>query len=117
MGSYKGWFLGALIGLCFSAALPAAEGQPQAARLSAAQVIDKHVAARGACGAWHRVQSMAWNGKMDVGFGDSAARSARYVSNAALDHSPTKRDGSRRCRPRQNRGRRRSRSRCRSCSR
>jgi hypothetical protein len=92
MGSYKGWFLGALIGLCFSAALPAAEGQPQAARLSAAQVIDKHVAARGGLQAWHRVQSMSWNGKMDVGYGDSAARAARYVSNAALAHSPTKRE-------------------------
>ena len=92
MRLYKGWFLGALIGLCFSASLPAADGQPQAAKLTAAQVIDKHVAARGGLQAWHGVQSMSYNGKMDVGYADSAARSARYVSNAARSHTPTKKE-------------------------
>ncbi len=92
MRLYKGWFLGALIGLCFSASLPAADGQPQAARLTAAQVIDKHVAARGGLQAWRGVQSMSYNGKMDVGYADSAARSKRYVSGAALAHTPTKKE-------------------------
>jgi len=41
------WFLGGLVGLYFPAALMAADKPPPAAKLSAAQVVDKHVAARG----------------------------------------------------------------------
>jgi len=86
------WFMTGFIGLCFSAALVAAEKSSPAAKLTAAQVIEKHVAARGGQQAWRGVQSMSWNGKMEVGFADSAARSARYVSNAAMAHTPTKRE-------------------------
>lgn len=86
------WFLGGLVGLYFSAALMAAEKPPQAAKLSAAQVIEKHVAARGGQQAWRGVQSMSWNGKMDVGLADSTARSARYVSGAAMAHTPSKKE-------------------------
>jgi len=93
MRSSKGrWFLGGLVGLYFPAALLAAEKPPPAAKLSATQVIEKHVAARGGQQAWHGVQSMSWNGKMDVGFADSTARSARYVSGAAMAHTPSKRE-------------------------
>jgi hypothetical protein len=84
MMSSKGrLFLSALVGLCVPVALLAADGKPQAAKLTAAQIVDKHIEARGGLQAWRGVQSVAWNGKMDAGFGDSAARSARYVSNAA----------------------------------
>ena len=61
--------------------------KPAPAGVTAAQVVDKHVAARGGLKAWQGLQSMAWNGKMDVGFGDSVARSARYVSNESM-HKP-----------------------------
>jgi hypothetical protein len=84
MMSSKGrWFLGALVGVCVPVALLAADGKPQVAKLTAAQIVEKHVAARGGSQAWRGLQTMSWNGKMEVGFGDSAARSARYVSNAA----------------------------------
>jgi hypothetical protein len=83
-------FLGAVAGLCFPLALLAADAAPHAAKLTAAQVIDKHIAARGGSQAWSGVQTMAWNGKMDVGYGDSAARAARYVSNAANAKSAKK---------------------------
>jgi hypothetical protein len=92
MMSSKGrWCLGVLVGLCVPVALLAADGKPQGttqvARLTAAQIVEKHVAARGGLEAWRGVQAMSWNGKMDVGYADSAARSARYVSNAAAAHN------------------------------
>jgi hypothetical protein len=91
MMSSKGrLFLGALAGLCFPVALLAADAKPQAAKLTATQIVDKHIAARGGLQAWRGVQSVSWNGKMDVGFADSAARSARYVSNAAESSSARK---------------------------
>lgn len=102
--------LSVVVGLCLPVAALAADAPPQAAAKAAAakpqvpakpqvtskpvpagvtvaQVIEKHIAARGGLKAWHGVQSMAWNGKMDVGFGDSAARSERYVSNAAMAYN------------------------------
>ena len=79
------WFLGALAGLCVPAALLAAESKPAAApRLSTQEIIDKYVAARGGLPAWHALQSISYSGKMQVGYGNSEARSAQYVSNAAL---------------------------------
>jgi hypothetical protein len=57
--------------------------KPAPAKLTAAQIVEKHLAARGGLQAWQGVQSMAFNGKLDVGYGDSAARSARYVSAPA----------------------------------
>jgi outer membrane lipoprotein-sorting protein len=66
--------------------LLAADAAPQAAKLTAAQIVEKNVAARGGLQAWRGVQTVSWNGKMDVGYGDSAARAARYVSNAQLSH-------------------------------
>ncbi len=82
--------LGLLVGLCSPATSLAADGKAgpakaaakRPAKLSAAQIVQKHVAARGGLRAWRAVQSMAWNGRMEVGFGDSVARSERYVSGA-----------------------------------
>src|SRR5271165_3808093 len=96
MMSSKGrWFVGALIGLSVPLSLLAADTKPQPApqaaapvpKLSAEQIVDKYYAARGGLGAWRGVTSLAYNGKMDVGFADSAARSARYVSGAAAGHN------------------------------
>jgi len=50
------------------------------ARMSAAQIMQKHIAARGGLAAWHGIKSMAWSGKMEVGSGDSPARSTQFVA-------------------------------------
>lgn len=91
MTSKGRWFLGALVALWVPFVLVAADTRPQPAaavpRLSATQIIDKFYAARGGLQAWRAVQTMSWNGKMQAGYADSAARSARYVSNAAKAHN------------------------------
>ena len=79
--------LGVLVGLCLPGTLLAAEGKAaggktKPAKLTASQIVQKHVAARGGLQAWRGVQSMAWSGEMEVGYADSAERSARYVSSA-----------------------------------
>ena len=60
-------------------ALAASPGGTEGAGLSAAQIIDRHVAARGGAAAWRAVQTLALSGKLDAGSGDSAARSLRLV--------------------------------------
>ena len=57
-----------------------------AAKLSAEQIVAKHVAARGGLAAWHSVQSMSWSGKMDAGSGDSVARSKKFVELQGARH-------------------------------
>jgi hypothetical protein len=59
------------------------------AKLTAAQVVEKNIAARGGAQAWHGVQTMSWSGKMDAGAGDSVERSRRYAQNQGR-LSPTK---------------------------
>jgi outer membrane lipoprotein-sorting protein len=100
MTSSKGrWILCALVGLSVPLTVPsslrAADATPQAAaqvaaavpKLSAEQIIEKYYAARGGLAAWRGVTSMSYSGKMDAGYADSAARSARYVSGAAAAHN------------------------------
>jgi hypothetical protein len=91
MASKRSLVLSGLAALCLPAVLWAADAKtavaPAAsklapAKLTAAQIIDKHLAARGGLQSWHAVQSMSWNGKMEVGYADSVARSQRYVSGA-----------------------------------
>jgi outer membrane lipoprotein-sorting protein len=57
--------------LCLAAigqgALAAADPPAAPSRLSAAQIVEKNVAARGGLAAWHGVQSMVWKGKMGGG--------------------------------------------------
>ena len=69
-------FLSILLGMCLSQAAVAAESKAPSVTLSAAQIVDKHIAARGGLQAWHEVQTLSVAGKMDAGSGDSAARSA-----------------------------------------
>jgi hypothetical protein len=86
------WVLGALAGLCVPAALLAADAKPAAVpRLSTQEIVDKYVAARGGLQAWHALQSISYNGKMEVGYGNSAARSSQYVSNAVLSQKARER--------------------------
>jgi hypothetical protein len=70
--------------LCLSLALSAADAKTEPARLTVAQIVDKYIAARGGAQALRAVKTMSWNGKMDVGFGDSVARSQRYISNTMM---------------------------------
>jgi len=53
----------------------------QTAKLTASQVVDKNVAARGGAQAWKAVQTISWSGKLDAGAGDSVARSRRFAQN------------------------------------
>ena len=69
-------FLSILLSMCLSQAAVAAESKAPSVTLSAAQIVDKHIAARGGLQAWHEVQTLSVAGKMDAGTGDSAARSA-----------------------------------------
>lgn len=76
--------LSLLMGLGIPAALMAADPvkAPPPARLTASQIVERHIAARGGVQAWRAVHTMSWAGKMDAGVGDSAARSALYVKNS-----------------------------------
>jgi Outer membrane lipoprotein-sorting protein len=84
----KSVLLSVLFCLCFSLALVAADTKTPPAKLTAAQIVEKNVAARGGLQAWRAVQSMSWSGKMDAGGGDSVARSRNYVMERR--HHPTK---------------------------
>jgi hypothetical protein len=75
----KRQFLGALVGACFSPALLAASSPSAPATLTAAQIVDKHVTARGGLQAWRAVQAMSFNGKMEAGTANSIARSVRVA--------------------------------------
>jgi outer membrane lipoprotein-sorting protein len=72
-----------LLSILFCAGIPralSATGSSTApANLTAAQIADKHVAARGGLQAWRAVQTLSVTGTMDAGRGDSAARSARLA--------------------------------------
>lgn len=63
--------------------LAAAETKAPAAGLSATQIVEKHVAARGGLTTWRAVQSLSVAGKLDAGTGDSIARSTRLSLEGA----------------------------------
>jgi outer membrane lipoprotein-sorting protein len=84
-------FLGLLACLCLLRAPLAADSKPAPAKLSAAQIVEKHVAARGGLQAWRALQTLSVTGKMDAGSGDSAVRSdriARLGVGATVKHAP-----------------------------
>ena len=70
--------MGIVAGLCVPAALWASDGK-KASSLTAEQIVEKHIAARGGMQAWRAVRTMSWSGKMDAGAGDSATRTASYL--------------------------------------
>src|ERR1700716_2658405 len=71
--------LSLVVCLCFSRGLEAADNKPVHSNLTAAQIVEKHVAARGGLQAWRALQTMSVVGKMDAGSGESAARTARLA--------------------------------------
>ena len=81
--------LSLLFGLCVGNALVAADSKLAPANMTAAQIVDKHVAARGGLPAWRAVQTLSVTGKMDAGSGDSVNRSeiiAREGMGASVRH-------------------------------
>lgn len=72
-------FIGLLAGAFLAQTLDAAESKAAPSGLSAAQVVEKHVAARGGLAAWHAVQTLSVSGKLDAGTGDSVARSTKLA--------------------------------------
>jgi hypothetical protein len=73
----------AVLILCVARTAAAADSKPVHANLTAAQIVEKHIAARGGLQAWHAVQAISWTGKMDAGGGNSVARSEMYVKGPA----------------------------------
>jgi hypothetical protein len=65
--------LTALFCLCFSLVLTAADTKPAPAGLSADQIVQKNIAARGGSQAWRAVQTLSLSGKMDAGSGSNDA--------------------------------------------
>src|SRR5437763_71314 len=74
MRSKAPFLMSILAGACLAQAL-AAEGTKAPAGVSVAQIVEKHVAARGGVKAWHVVQTLSVSGKLDAGTGDSVTRS------------------------------------------
>lgn len=74
---------GILSCLAMSPALRAADGSTgpatTVASLTAAQVVDRHVSARGGLDAWRSMQTLALNGRIEAGAGDSVARGERIA--------------------------------------
>ena len=80
MRSKRSLLLGAIFCLSFSLALVASDNKTSRADLSAAQIVEKNIAARGGLQAWRAVQAMSWAGRMDAG-GGSINRSRRMAQH------------------------------------
>jgi len=83
MRSHAPVLMSLLLSICAAYPLAAAESKPALPGLSVTQIVDKHVAARGGLQAWHAVQTLAVNGKLDAGTPDSAERSAKLALQGA----------------------------------
>src|ERR1700694_4095749 len=68
--------LSLLAGACLAQALAAADTKAPPAGVSVAQIVEKHVAARGGLKAWRTVETLSVSGKLDAGTPDSIERSA-----------------------------------------
>jgi len=65
---------------------PVAAAEPQVPGLSAAQIMERHVAARGGVQAWKTVQTLQMSGKMEVGKGDNDKRAAKMIAMTREAH-------------------------------
>jgi outer membrane lipoprotein-sorting protein len=75
--------LAALAGFALASAAGAADraGAPRAG-LTAAQVVERNIAARGGLPAWRAVQTLSLSGKLEAGSGDLEARAANIAAGA-----------------------------------
>jgi hypothetical protein len=78
-----------LVPLSMSGAYKQAAPTKAAPKLTAAQIIEKNVAARGGASAWHAVNTLELKGKMEAGGND---RTGLYVPGAeeALKYAPSR---------------------------
>jgi hypothetical protein len=76
-------FMSILVSVGLAHALAVAQSKPAPAGLSVAQIVDKHVAARGGLQAWRAVQTLSVSGKLDAGTPDSIERSATLAREGA----------------------------------
>ena len=67
--------------LAATAALQAVATAAAPPQLTAAQIVDRFIAARGGLAAWHAVRTMSLSGTLDAGTGDSVARSEKFVKS------------------------------------
>jgi len=79
-------FLSVVLSACLVRGLAVAESNTAPAKLSAGQIVEKHVAARGGLQAWRAVHTLSMSGKLDVGSGDSVERSRRAAQEGAGVH-------------------------------
>jgi outer membrane lipoprotein-sorting protein len=79
--------LGLALALCVTSPALAAEARSKdrapVPRLSAEQIVRKHVTARGGLKAWRAVQALSVSGKMEAGASDSIARSMSVAAPGA----------------------------------
>jgi hypothetical protein len=57
------------------------------AKMTAAEIVDRNVVARGGLAAWHAVQALSWSGKMDAG-----GNNQRYLKAPGLPEPPPAKD-------------------------
>ena len=80
-----------VLSLAVSLSISLAAVAQTAPKLTAAQVVEKNIAARGGLQAWRSVQTMTWKGKMDAGTGDSAMRSRAFAMSSGGKMQPASR--------------------------
>src|SRR3989440_11985400 len=83
MRSKAPFLMSILAGACLASALAAGALKALPPGVSVAQIVEKHVAARGGVKAWHAVQTLAVSGKLDAGTGDSVTRSITMARQGA----------------------------------
>jgi hypothetical protein len=80
-----------VLSLAVSLSVSLAAVAQSASKLTAAQIVEKNIAARGGLQAWRSLQTMTWKGKMDAGTGDSAARSRAFAMSSMGKMQPASR--------------------------
>jgi outer membrane lipoprotein-sorting protein len=80
-----------VLSLAVSLSVSLAAVAQSAPKLTAAQIVEKNVTARGGLQAWRSVETMTWKGKMDAGSADSAARSRAFAMSSVGKMQPASR--------------------------
>lgn len=63
----KAFFLCVVLSVCMSFAMFGAAGPQAPSKLTAAQIVEKNISAKGGLQAWRAVQTISFTGKMDAG--------------------------------------------------
>ncbi len=68
----------------------AAAAEPQVPKMTPAQIVEKHVAARGGAQAWKSVKTIQMTGKMEAGKGDSIDRAEKMAKASRVQAGKAK---------------------------